>query len=628
MSRPGAIKYTLNHTIFKKTFLFFLKIKKTLNGDEFMIYGNIEGIRNVILERLEALYDLKLPKDEILNSELTEVLCDVTKLVGREISVAIDRRGNIINISIGDSSTVEMPLINVQEKKLSGVKIIHTHPNGNSRLSSVDVSALLKMKLDCIVAIGVLEGTIIDFSIGFCIVKDEVLSAEIFYSLNSEDVQKIDFMSKIKLVESYLQKNIIVEDDIERAVIVGIEDEESLNELQELARACNVLVVDKVVQKKVKIDKAFYIGSGKVGELGLICQTLRVNTIIFDDELTATQVRNIEDALGIKVIDRTTLILEIFASRARSKESKIQVELAQLKYRLPRLSGLGAVLSRTGGGIGTKGPGEKKLEIDKRRIRERIFDLNQELEKVRTVRETQRYKRNDNPKVALVGYTNAGKSTLRNKLCDMAMPSDISVKEKVFEADMLFATLDVTTRAIILPDNRLITLTDTVGFIKKLPHDLVEAFKSTLEEVTVADLLIHVVDSSSLEAQEQIEAVEEVLKELKADDKPTIILLNKIDMANQDIVNSIKSKYEKVVCISAKYGDNIDSLLECIIDVLPQKLIKAQYLIPYDDQKFVAYLHRNSNIEKEEYRDDGTYISTSVEGEIYNKCLKYMINIK
>lgn len=593
-----------------------------------MIYGNVDGIKNITIERLEALYDLKLPKDEILNSELTDVLCDITRLVKREISVAVDRRGNIVNVSIGDSSTVEMPLINVKEKKLSGIKIIHTHPNGNSRLSAVDISALLKMKLDCIVAIGVLEGSIIDFSAGFCSVKNDVLSADILYSLSIEEVKEIDFMSKIRLVESYLEKNIIVEDDNERAVIVGIEDEESLNELQELARACNVLVVDKVVQKKVKIDKAFYVGSGKVGELGLICQTLRVNTIIFDDELTATQVRNIEDALGLKVIDRTTLILEIFARRARSKESKIQVELAQLKYRLPRLSGLGSVLSRTGGGIGTKGPGEKKLEIDKRRIRERIFDLNQELEKVRSVRETQRDRRNSNPKVALVGYTNAGKSTLRNRLCDMAMPNDINVKEKVFEADMLFATLDVTTRAIILPDNRLITLTDTVGFIKKLPHDLVEAFKSTLEEVTVADLLIHVVDASSSEAETQIEAVEEVLKELKADDKPTIILLNKIDMANKEIVDSISSKYEKVVCISAKYGDNLDGLLEYIVNALPQKLIKAQYLIPYDQQKIAAYLHRNSNIEKEEYRDDGTYILTSVDSETYNKCSKYMINIE
>ena len=280
-----------------------------------------------------------------------------------------------------------------------------------------------------------------------------------------------------------------------------------------LHSACDIPVLDTVYQSRSKIDPAFFIGKGKVLEIASLRQTKRANLIIFDDELSGSQVRNLENATGAKVIDRTTLILEIFARRAKSKESKIQVELAQLKYRKSRLQGLGTVLSRTGGGIGTRGPGEKKLETDRRHINETIYDLNDELKKIKKNRDVQREKRNKEsiPNISLVGYTNAGKSTLRNALCEMAAVKENKGKEKVFEADMLFATLDITTRAIVLKNKGLVTLTDTVGFVRKLPHDLVEAFKSTLEEVLYADLLCHVVDASSDVALEQMEAVEEVL---------------------------------------------------------------------------------------------------------------------
>ncbi|MCM8710896.1 GTPase HflX [Clostridium sp. SYSU_GA19001] len=592
-----------------------------------MIYGNIEGIRNLILDRLESLYEVNISRENVFESELSSVLCEVTNKIGREVSAAIDRKGRVISVAVGDSTTVEMPIIDVKEKKLSGVRIIHTHPSGVSTLSALDLSALIKLKLDCIVALSEIDGKCAEASIGFCTVENDILTAETIGPLSVEAAMNFDYLDRINYIESILKQNELEEDESERAILVGIESDESLEELGELAKACEVKVVHKVLQKRSKIDSAFYIGKGKVEEISMLRQALKANVIIFDDELDGSQVRNLEDTTGAKVIDRTTLILDIFARRARTKEAKIQVELAQLKYRLPRLMGLGTVLSRTGGGIGTRGPGEKKLETDRRHIRERIYDLNSELEKIKRHRETQREKRTEIPKVSLVGYTNAGKSTLRNKLCEIAMPKDTAVKEKVFEADMLFATLDITTRAIVLPDNRLITLTDTVGFVRKLPHDLVEAFKSTLEEVVYSDLLLHVVDASSSTALEQIKAVDTVLKELGAHEKSVLIVLNKIDKAEKENIDLIKDTYKEnnYIEISAKENINLDTLLNEVSKALPYTLIKAEFLIPYSEQSAAAYLHRNANIEKEEYREEGTYIVAQVDEEVYNKCKKYII---
>jgi GTPase len=591
-----------------------------------MIYGNTEGIRNSVLDRLEMLYEEDMPRTSAFTEELAAVLCQITNQIGREVSAAIDRKGRVVSVAIGDSSTVEMPLIDIREKKLSGVRVVHTHPNGVSTLSVLDLSALLKLKLDCIAAIAEENGKASEVTLGFCTIENDILVSENIGPLSLETAVNFDFLDRVKYIESHLKTSDIVEDNSEKAILVGIDDEESLDELEELAMACEVNVVHKVLQKRSRVDSAFYIGSGKVEELAMLRQALKANVIVFDDELDGSQVRNLEEATGAKVIDRTTLILDIFARRARSREAKIQVELAQLKYRLPRLLGLGTVLSRTGGGIGTRGPGEKKLETDRRHIRERLYDLLSELEKIKKHRETQRERRSEIPKVSLVGYTNAGKSTLRNKLCDIAMPKDSTFKEKVFEADMLFATLDITTRAIVLPDNRLITLTDTVGFVRKLPHDLVEAFKSTLEEVIYSDLLLHVVDSSSDIAAEQIEAVNIVLKELGAEGKPTILLLNKIDMASEEKLQQLREDFKeiKVIEISATENINLDELLNIVSVSLPYTLVKAEYLIPYSDQSVAAFLHRNAKVEQEEYREEGTFIAARVDDEVYNKCKKYL----
>ncbi len=596
-----------------------------------MIYGNVDGVKKSAIEELERLYKAKCPKDEVCSIEIIEVISRVSSFIEREISVLIDRRGNIKTIAIGDSTSVEIETLDIREKRLAGVRIIHTHPNGMSNLSALDISALLKLKLDAIVAIGIYEGKILDCSLGMLTVFNDTLDYEETSHISLEEISKIHILNKISYMDSLIKEKDIIEDNEEKAILVGSDTKESLEELKELTKACDIPVLDSVYQSRNKIDSAFYIGRGKVLEIAQLRQKLRANVVIFDDELSGSQVRNLEAAIGAKVIDRTTLILEIFARRAKSREAKIQVELAQLKYRMSRLQGLGTIMSRTGGGIGTKGPGEKKLETDRRHIKEQIYDLNDELKKIKKIRETQREKRNKEsiPKISLVGYTNAGKSTLRNALCDVAAQKEVLGKEKVFEADMLFATLDITTRAIVLKNKGVITLTDTVGFVRKLPHDLVEAFKSTLEEVIYSDLLCHVVDSSSSTALEQIKAVEEVLFELGAKDKKTLLVLNKIDTATEEQLNTIKeavNEYETIE-ISAREGINLDELLSLIEENLPYKMKKCEYLIPYDRSDISSFLHRNGRVLEEDYKEDGSFMIVEVDDESYNKTKDYIIKI-
>lgn len=596
-----------------------------------MIYGNVDGVKKSAIEELERLYKAKCPKDEVCSIEIIEVISRISSFIEREISVAIDRRGTIKTIAIGDSTSVEIETLDIREKRLAGVRIIHTHPNGMSNLSALDISALLKLKLDAIVAIGIYEGKILDCSLGMLTVFNDTLDYEETSHVSLEEISKIHILNKISYIDSLIKEKDIIEDNEEKAILVGSDTKESLEELKELTKACDIPVLDSVYQSRNKIDSAFYIGRGKVLEIAQLRQKLRANVVIFDDELSGSQVRNLEAAIGAKVIDRTTLILEIFARRAKSREAKIQVELAQLKYRMSRLQGLGTIMSRTGGGIGTKGPGEKKLETDRRHIKEQIYDLNDELKKIKKIRETQREKRNKEsiPKVSLVGYTNAGKSTLRNALCDVAAQKEVLGKEKVFEADMLFATLDITTRAIVLKNKGVITLTDTVGFVRKLPHDLVEAFKSTLEEVIYSDLLCHVVDSSSSTALEQIKAVEEVLFELGAKDKKTLLVLNKIDTATEEQLNTIKeavNEYETIE-ISAREGINLDELLSLIEENLPYKMKKCEYLIPYDRSDISSFLHRNGRVLEEDYKEDGSFMIVEVDDESYNKTKDYIIKI-
>lgn len=592
-----------------------------------MIHGNTDGIRNTVLELLEGVYNIKSMKYEIAPREIIEIISEVTERTGREVSVVIDRRGNVTEAVIGDSSSVSLPLIDAGEKKLSGKRIIHTHPSGVSRLSALDISALLKLKLDAIAAVSVNQGEERKVTIGFTTVMNDMISAETTGELTVDEALSVNIADRVKYNEELIRDSSAGESTEETALLVGIESEKSLEELKELAKAAGINVSQSVLQKKDHPDNAYYLGSGKLDELSALCQLTGSDVIIADDELSGIQIKNMEDMTGVKVIDRTTLILEIFSRRARSRESKLQIELAQLKYRMNRLMGMGAVMSRTGGGIGTRGPGETKLETDRRKIRERFHDLSEELKGITKIRATQRENRHRNelPQVAIVGYTNSGKSTLRNKLAEIS-PRDTVAKEKVFEADMLFATLDTTTRAIELPDKRVIALTDTVGFIRKLPHDLVEAFKSTLEEVIYADILIHVCDITSPEITDQVLAVEEVLGSLGAVNKPMTVALNKADMPAFEGVEEVLEYYKvkaPVIEISALTGLNLDKLLGEVIKLLPDDYKEHTFLIPYSEGQLVSLIHGNGNVLEEEYREEGTFIRALVRDSLLGRFKEY-----
>ncbi|AGF58227.1 GTP-binding protein HflX [Clostridium saccharoperbutylacetonicum] len=593
-----------------------------------MIFGNIEGIKKSIIDELESIYSIRNLKDEVCNEEILYIISRSSSLIEREVSVGINRKGNVTSVAIGDSTSVEVPLIDIEEKRLSGIRVIHTHPNGYCNLSALDLTALLKLKLDAIVSVAIVDGKIIDFSLGMLSLFNNKLEAEEKSNLSLEEIKTIHILDKIRFIENLIKTNDVIEDTEEKAILVGSDTKESLEELEELTEACNIPVLKTVFQSRNKIDAAFFIGRGKVLEIASMRQVERANVIIFDDELSGSQVRNLEAALGAKVIDRTTLILEIFATRAKTKEAKIQVELAQLKYRMSRLQGLGTVLSRTGGGIGTRGPGEKKLETDRRHIMETVYNLKDELKKIKKTRDIQREKRNKEniPKVSLVGYTNAGKSTLRNALCDLAAKKENVTKDKVFEANMLFATLDTTTRAITLSKKGVVTLTDTVGFVRKLPHELVEAFKSTLEEVIYSDLLCHVIDVASDSALDQYKAVNEVLNELGAIDKETIFVLNKIDKASEEQIKAIKEEIGEgeIIEISAREKINLEELLNLIEEKVPYNYRKIEYLIPYDKSDVQSYLHRNARVLEEEYKENGTFMIAEVDDEVYNKTVEYM----
>lgn len=405
----------------------------------------------------------------------------------------------------------------------------------------------------------------------------------------------------------------------ESALLVGVDSgdfdcEESLSELAELAKTAGAEVQAKVTQKREKPDAATYIGRGRLEEIKDFCRDNETDLLIFDTELTPSQQRNIEDITGIRVIDRTELILDIFAARARSGEGKLQVELAQLKYSLPRLGGKGTSLSRLGGGIGTRGPGETKLETDRRHIRRRIKSLEDDLEALSKRRRIARARREKDgtQTVAIVGYTNAGKSTLMNTLTQAG----------VLAEDKLFATLDPTARALTLPDGRRVMLIDTVGFIRRLPHGLVEAFKSTLEEAATATLILNVCDASSPECAEHLDVTNRLLDELGCSGKPIIAVFNKCDVA-PDI--GWLSAGLRSVKISALNGEGLDLLLEEIVKALPPTRKKVSLLLPYSMGSDAALLRSDGAVESEEYREDGLFMTVTADINLLDKYKDYIV---
>ena len=400
-----------------------------------------------------------------------------------------------------------------------------------------------------------------------------------------------------------------------------IDIEDSMLELKELVQAAGAEVVGDLIQNRSSIDAATYMGSGKIEEIKAYAESLDASMVVFNDELSGAQIRNIEDIVGKKIIDRTTLILDIFAQRALSREGKLQVELAQLKYRLPRLYGMGGQMSRTGAGIGTRGPGEQKLEKDKRHILNRAANIRKELKEVVKIRDIQRAQRSKNrvPIVALVGYTNAGKSTLLNEL--IKSHPDYEKDKEVFVKDMLFATLDVTLRKALLPNKKEFLVVDTVGFVSKLPHDLVDAFKATLEEVTYADLILHVIDATNDSSDIQKSTTESVLKDLKADDKYTITVYNKIDKLDLDIY---PRNQEDLVYLSAKKNINMDKLMDMIQKALDKDSYHVKLLLPYDQGHIFSSLSDKYALESFEYLDTGISVSLSLDEIDYNKYKGYI----
>lgn len=585
--------------------------------------GNLTGIKSAMLDRLKSLYDFKQGLDEFASFELLSELCACSGEINREISVYISRDGSIVDVSVGDSAKVSMPSMRLvrNEDRLCGVRCIHTHPSGDGRLSGVDLGTLRSMKLDCMAAVGVSDGKPTQLYAAYLGDFDEdtgsraalvygpmrpyklpqkALIAEIF---NSDD----RFRSTTKEVEAVEQ---------ERAVLVGMDNDEgydTLEELNELAKTAGALVVGKVHVRRRTIDNATYVGSGKANELSLMGSELEADLFIFDDELSAIQLRTLEETLGARVIDRTTLILDIFAARATSREGKLQVELAQMRYRLPRLIGQGQVLSRLGGGIGTRGPGEKKLEIDRRRIRRRVFELETELSEIEKQRGLRRESRKANriPLVALVGYTNAGKSTMLNALTD----------SNVLAEDKLFATLDPVVRKITLSGGTEALLSDTVGFINKLPHDLVEAFKSTLEEVSNSDLILQVVDISCPYHEKQMRVVDGVLESLHAADIPRIIVFNKADaIASCDL----PAESENRLNVSALRGTGIEKLLSAVELKLNSARTEVDILVPYSKYEAVSMIRDRGMLLSEEHTETGTHIRALLDAESIGQLRKIL----
>ena len=402
----------------------------------------------------------------------------------------------------------------------------------------------------------------------------------------------------------------------EKFILVGVETgkdrmEESLSELEELLETAGGETVGRVIQNLESINKATYVGKGKVDEIRELAEELGADGIVCDDELSPAQLSNLKDELDIKVLDRTLVILDIFAAHAQTSEGKLQVELAQLKYRSSRLTGLGKNLSRLGGGIGTRGPGESKLESDRRAIRERVSQLRSEIEKVESSRETLRKHRMSDgiPVIAIVGYTNAGKSTFLNKITDAGILAE----------DKLFATLDPTTRNLKIPDGEEVLFTDTVGFISKLPHNLVDAFKSTLEEAKYADLILHVADASNPEVDEQMKVVYRTLEELKVTGKPVVTFLNKQDKLEKErIIKDIKA--DAVVKGSAKTGAGIDELLSKITEILREGKVLIDTVLSYADTSKISVIRKKGQLLSEEYEGDGikikAYVPKAVAGQL------------
>jgi GTP-binding protein HflX len=513
----------------------------------------------------------------LINPELARYLTELSYEISRQIGILINREGNVTHVIVGDAKglfipeLVEYPL---GRKALRGLRLIHTHLDEEA-LNQDDITDLALLRLDLIAAIGIRKG--LPGSIYLAYLKPEgagksfeVISSKDFYSF------EFDFMSFIDSLDDEMERHRVFspDDRRERAILASVskrpryEQEDSIEELKDLAQSSDVLVLDTVIQRPKEINPRYLMGEGKIKELIINALNKGATLLIFDQELSPSQVKAIGELAELKVIDRSQLILDIFARHAHSRDGKVQVELAQLKYRLPRLTGKGTAMSRLMGGIGGRGPGEMKLEIDRRRVREKITFLEKELKSLVEARKQRKQRRVQKgiPIVSIIGYTNAGKSTLLNFL----------TKSSVLVEDKMFATLDTSSRRLRFPREREVIITDTVGFIRDLPKDLMTAFRSTLEELEDADLLLHIIDASNPRFEQHIESVEKILQELNLYEKPRLLVFNKIDRINDEEVRNLVIRYD-AVAISALDSSTFGPLLNSIEEqIWTRKLVEAK----------------------------------------------------
>lgn len=516
-----------------------------------MIQGNLAGLKSSQLQALERIYRRRIPVAELISSELARFICEQSRELNRQIGVVLDRQGTVLHVIVGDDREIVIPDLSdhgLGRSGLRGLRCIHTHLKGEP-LSQDDLNDLALLRLDLMVALAVGEDGLpgaVHYAHLLPPGPDErsveVLKVPSLYHL------ELDLAAFLRGLDAELERRMAetvdLSDPREKAILISVsqqsrqEIDDSLDELAELARTADLLVLDRVVQRPRQLNPRYLMGEGKIKEVIIRGLQMGATLLVFDQDLSPTQVRSISAMTEIKVIDRSQLILDIFARRAHTLDGKVQVELAQLKYIMPRLMGKGTSMSRLMGGIGGRGPGETKLEIDRRRIRERISRLEKQLDNLARGRYQRRQKRIRAavPIVSIVGYTNAGKSTLLNALTQSA----------VFTENLLFATLDTSTRRLRFPQEREVIITDTVGFIRQLPKSLLGAFKSTLEELEDADLLLHVVDLSNPRFEEQIAAVEKILADLDLARIPRLLVFNKIDQVPVEEVAPLCRRFQAI----------------------------------------------------------------------------------
>jgi GTP-binding protein HflX len=567
------------------------------------VSGNIEGLKKSALEVLLGIYDCTVDNDIYCSQEIMDKICSVSYATGREIAVYIEKKGEICEVAVGDASMVRTNY-DIQR----GVRLIHTHPSGNACLSSIDISTLRSSDLAAMAAVSLDQDKMASMYCAYVATNGETEILGPYKNLS----QTTAFMNELRLFTVKKQKtSVVTQGKKERVIAVGLSSKDSMphmDELKSLIETAGGECVATMVQNKADSDPAFYIGKGKIRELMYLCSDHSADTVVFDDELTYSQQNNIKEEINVKVLDRTALILDIFAKRAFTNEGKLQVELAMLNYMLPRLMGQGTELSRLGGGIGTRGPGESKLETDRRVIKKRMLNLEKELaavDKRRTLSRESKARKSFYT-FAIAGYTNAGKSSLLNKL----------TQSDVLAEDMLFATLDPTARKYELPSGKEVILIDTVGFITKLPVKLIEAFKSTLDEIRFADCILHVMDGASEDLYSHVEEVYSILNTLGAANIPVIEVVNKSDLGKDLVIPP--SKYQRVY-ISCKTGEGLDDLTAKMDEMQNNRYVSITVTVPYSNGKLMAFIYANAKVNATRETEEGTVMDIEISSEYLTK---------